>query len=773
MLSTRQRCKRNIFIVLYGTVMTVVIMTALYVDTSSLGAQLVRPDVISILFWGTIYGSLMLIAYRASERSGAMLKKLSDVCAMIGVAAFSINLVTTNLIVALLLIIKWALAALLVTLPGVRPLYFILAAAVTLVATAASQAKSTGFLFFIILFALLAICLLILVHQQRLLGDTATEGSDSESHPLIVQLFAPALMVILPVVALASATYFLVPRPDAFNLGRSLSAEGELYEDSDWEKEATNEESPQSLEGSEQEGEPGEGEIPESLQEQYDSEIPSDNPRYTESEMRFGGFSQSFDINQTAEQTSANGNPIVLYVRSGQPIYLKARIFDYFDGSRWKATLDLGNKQLLEHGELILTERDATIEAEQVVEVEVEVDLSDEIPLADRVSRLRFPSTVLSVDPRGLVRAPDELKRGTAYSFSHLPVYYQRRPTSKPLEPAKLTPNKQLPELFDPAIHDLAREVTNGTRSSYDRALAIETHLQTEYSYSLQSAFESQNFTPLSDFLFNTRSGHCEYFASAMAMMLRSVDIPARLVTGFAVHHYNPLTGLYEVRALHGHAWVEAWIEDAGWVSFQPTPGYTMPQEPEEDADRGTTSEELGQYLDQLSSLEEVIAPEDIPARILTRTYELAKQISQIASHIARLIKTWIMDRPSLVMVLLALVGSLYVGYRHFRQDLKRYWMRKRFDRLRDVEGHAFWAGSYRLLDRWFESFGFPRQPWMTLEEYVSTIPIEASTRKRLEQDYVLSANRHFYGMEQEDESIDIETGRERAYDSLKRIFEH
>ena len=771
MLSIKQSCKRNTFVVLYGTVMTVVVMTALYVDTSSLGAELVRPDVISILFWGTIYGSLMLIAYRTSEPSGEVIKKLSDVCAVLGVLAFSITLVTTNLIAALLLIIKWALAALLVTLPGVRPLYFILAAAVTLVATAASQAKSTGFLFFIILFALLAICVLILVHQQRLLDGGTTEDSDSVRRPLIVRLITPALMVILPVVAMASATYFLVPRPDAFNLGRSLSAEGELYENSDWEKEAENAPPPPPQEGPEGEEEPGDGEISESLQQQ-ETDIPSDYPRYTDDEMRYGGFSQSFDISQTAEQTSANGNPIVFYVRSEQPIYLKARIFDHFDGSRWTATLNIERKRLLEYGELVLTEDDAEIAEEQIVEVEVEVDLSDEVPLADRVSRLRFPSTVLSVDPRGLVRAPSALKRGTAYSFSHHPVYYQRRPTSKPLEPAKLTLNKQLPEQFDPAILDLALEVTRGKTSFYDRALAIEAHLQTEYAYSLQSAFESQNFTPLSDFLFNTKSGHCEYFASAMAMMLRSIEIPARLVTGFAVHHYNPLTGLYEVRALHGHAWVEAWIEDAGWVSFQPTPGYTMPQEPEEEASRGTTGEELDRYLDQLASLEQVIAPEDIPARILTRSYELAKQISQIASRIGRSIKTWIIGQLSLLIVLLALLGALFVGYRHFRQDLKRYWIRKRFAKLQDAGGHAFWVGSYRLLDRWFASFGFPRQPWMTLEEYVSDLPIEASKRRRLEQDYVLGANRHFYSMEHEDKSTDVESGRERAYASLKRIFE-
>ena len=572
----------------------------------------------------------------------------------------------------------------------------------------------------------------------------------------------------------ASATYFMVPRPDALNLGRSLSAEGELYEDSDWEKEAENEPLPESQERPDQVQEIGEGEPPESPKENRDrvDDIPSDYPRYTDNEMRYGGFSQSFDINQTAEQTSANGNPIVFYVRSDQPIYLKARIFDHFDGARWTSTLELENKQLLQNGELILVDDQAETGEEQIVEVEVEVNLSDEIPIADRVSRLRFPSTVLSVDPRGLVRAPAELKRGTAYSFSHRPVFYQRRPTSKSVDPPLLTVNQQLPELFDPAIQDLALNVTDGKASTYGRALAIEGHLQSEYTYSLESIFESQNFTPVSDFLFKTKSGHCEYFASAMAMMLRSIGIPARLITGFAVHHYNPLTGLYEVRAMHGHAWVEAWIEDAGWVSFQPTPGYTMPQEPEQDANRETTGEELEQYLEQLSSLEQVLAPEDIPARILTRAHELAKQISQITSRIVRALRSMIMDQLWVVTGALALLGGLYAGHRYFRQDLKRFWVRKRFDRLRDTDDHVFWARSYQLLNRWFESYGFPKESWMTLEEYISKAPVDASLRKNLEKNFVLGANRYFYAAEDERELAANESDKDGAYHTLKQIFE-
>lgn len=762
-----------IYLVLYGAIMAVIVMTALYVDTGSMSGGIISPDIVSIVFWGTVYGCLMVISYRASDRSSTLTKRLSDICAVTGMAAFAITIVSTNLIAALLVVIKWTLAAMILTLPGVRPTYFILAAAVTLVITAASQAKSTGFLFFIILFSLLAMGLLMLMYRRRLVEQNTVVSGSAEDVESIRPMLAPVAGVMLPVLAIASTLYFLVPRPDAFNFGRSLSAKGELYQDSEWEEQAEQETKPQTQE--QQTPEPsGEGKTASrsGIRSGESSDIPSDYPRYEEGEMRYGGFSESFDVSQTANQTSANGNPIVLYVRSDQPIYLKARIFDQFDGARWRSTLKLGKKQLLDNGELVLSESEQGFVSEQTVEVEVETNMSDEVPLADRTSTLRFPATVLSVDPRGLIRAPGELKRGTAYSFLHQPEHYQRRPTSQPLEPPLLPPNQQLPESFDPAIRSLALSVTRGSASAFDRALAIEQHLQTQYQYSLDSAFNSQNYTPLSDFLFNTKSGHCEYFASAMAIMLRSIDIPARLVTGFSVHHYNPLTGLYEVRALHGHAWVEAWLQDVGWVSFQPTPGYPMPLEPEQSENEETTGEELNQYLEQLSQLEQVLAPEDIPSLILTRLHEIMKQMSQISTRVVRELTNLVRGNLWVIVAFMVFASIFYAGYRFFRHDLIRYWVKTRFNRLENADEETFWPASYRLLDRWFECHGFPREPWMTIEEYTSRLPVAPDMRGALERDYLENANQYFYGTGRKKDPTRVESNKATAFKVLKQIFQ-
>jgi protein-glutamine gamma-glutamyltransferase len=128
----------------------------------------------------------------------------------------------------------------------------------------------------------------------------------------------------------------------------------------------------------------------------------------------------------------------------------------------------------------------------------------------------------------------------------------------------------QLPSL-DPRIPALAREMAEGRISIADRAAAIESRLQRDYGYTLELP-KTPASDPLAFFLFTRKKGHCEYFASAMAVMLRSIDIPARMVTGFQSGVWNPLTELYVIRASDAHSWVEAYLPGRGWTTFDPTP---------------------------------------------------------------------------------------------------------------------------------------------------------------------------------------------------------
>ena len=131
-----------------------------------------------------------------------------------------------------------------------------------------------------------------------------------------------------------------------------------------------------------------------------------------------------------------------------------------------------------------------------------------------------------------------------------------------------------LPAL-DSRIPELARKITASADNDYDRAAALETYLRTHFGYSLQLS-RTVPHDPLANFLFERRQGHCEYFASSMAVMLRILGIPSRVVNGFRTGEFNDLTSQYVVRASNAHSWVEAYFPGHGWVAFDPTPGASI-----------------------------------------------------------------------------------------------------------------------------------------------------------------------------------------------------
>ncbi len=128
-----------------------------------------------------------------------------------------------------------------------------------------------------------------------------------------------------------------------------------------------------------------------------------------------------------------------------------------------------------------------------------------------------------------------------------------------------------LPAL-DPRIEELTARLTAGTSTSLDEALRLEAYLKgPRFRYSLRDPSGSSP-DPLSDFLFRSREGHCEYFATAMAVMLRVAGIPSRIVNGFRRGEFNPWGGYLIVRESDAHSWVEAYFPGGGWLEFDPTP---------------------------------------------------------------------------------------------------------------------------------------------------------------------------------------------------------
>jgi hypothetical protein len=117
----------------------------------------------------------------------------------------------------------------------------------------------------------------------------------------------------------------------------------------------------------------------------------------------------------------------------------------------------------------------------------------------------------------------------------------------------------------------LADSLTRGLINRYDRARAIESFFKREFRYTLDLP-AARNQTSLEYFLFTRRAGHCEYFSSGMAVLLRSIGIPARNVNGFLGGTWNAGGRYLAVTQNEAHSWVEVWFPEFGWLPFDPTP---------------------------------------------------------------------------------------------------------------------------------------------------------------------------------------------------------
>ena len=164
--------------------------------------------------------------------------------------------------------------------------------------------------------------------------------------------------------------------------------------------------------------------------------------------------------------------------------------------------------------------------------------------------------------------------------------------------PAESDPSREAPG-SDP-IRAFGQEVAGGVDPAADPfefASRIANHLSTRFFYSIDSA--QWGPSPVEEFLTRRKSGHCETFATAMALVLREHGIPSRLVTGFAGGERGPFGSYFLVRGQDAHAWVEAWCgPGVGWIAFDPTPPAGRPG-----VTRVTILRSAGQLLENLEFL--------------------------------------------------------------------------------------------------------------------------------------------------------------------------
>ena len=135
----------------------------------------------------------------------------------------------------------------------------------------------------------------------------------------------------------------------------------------------------------------------------------------------------------------------------------------------------------------------------------------------------------------------------------------------------------QLPDAVTQRTRDLAEEVTGQYDNPYDQARALEQFLR-QYPYTLDVELPPEGRDPVDFFLFELQKGYCDYYASAMVVMARSLGLPARLGVGFLAQPPDE-NGVQTIRQINGHSWAEIYFAGYGWVEFEPTAAFPSPQD--------------------------------------------------------------------------------------------------------------------------------------------------------------------------------------------------
>lgn len=300
----------------------------------------------------------------------------------------------------------------------------------------------------------------------------------------------------------------------------------------------------------------------------------------------------------------------LLRVQAERPLYWKVETLDRFDGFRWArsgVTNGVPTSAELPFSFNAAWEEEATFTVRNLRSDLVVVTGTPFRVEGLGATQIAADGTTASVDGQlregdiYTVRAyvPNPSARELRGAPEAWPGYFRRyltielpRPEETNLDPVPRAPGERARSQVTPPLwgerpggfdvyddvlrrspysgaYALARRLAADAATPYEAVRNIERHLLAEYAYDEQPP--SRDF-PLEAFLFEDRIGYCQQFSGAMALMLRMVGIPARVVGGFAPGSFNRETGEFRVRDLDAHSWVEVYFTGLGWVQFDPTP---------------------------------------------------------------------------------------------------------------------------------------------------------------------------------------------------------
>jgi protein-glutamine gamma-glutamyltransferase len=443
------------------------------------------------------------------------------------------------------------------------------------------------------------------------------------------------------------------------------------------------------------------------------------------------GFSNQVNLGDIGEIKTSSRPMMHIRMESAQPVgpmkWRGVALRD-FDGKRWTNPSRKPEMIPVENEHVVLAPPGLPPPGRRInYHVELEALENDTLFFAGTPEILDLRARTLYRSDTGNFRLGHAVPQGFRYDvFSLLDTPPERAPVLYPPPVLPLAARElylQLPTL-DGRIADLARSFAAGATSDLTRARAVERHLRSDYAYTLELP-DREVADPVANFLFARRKGHCEYFASSMAVMLRSLGIPARLATGFQSGVYNSVSDLWLVRASDAHSWVEAWIPGYGWTTFDPTPA---------DPNAGGLAlfTRLALYLDAADTFwQEWVMTYD-----LVRQGTLAYRMEQGAQRVGirwfdaaaavrsgwkRYAAGWVSSLGWHVLAWPAGLAALGFAAKPLVRLMR---MRHRVERVR--RGQASIADATLLYQRMLQILnrrGYQKPPWFTPSEFAASLP--------------------------------------------------
>jgi transglutaminase-like putative cysteine protease len=445
--------------------------------------------------------------------------------------------------------------------PRRRDLSFSLTSSIALIALGGSLSTDAGFLIYFIPWGLAALASVALMHLSELresnasaIGPTPAFGElfghrriqpGRTAQTRIASTLRPAALTLAIVLAGGTATFLLAPRGGGMQI---TSLPFEL---------------------------PNLVPLPEGTTGIFNKGLPNrSEPGDEPTSPPFGtyfGFANFVDLRVRGELS----DELVMRVRSPQPAFWRGPVFDTYTKSAWRIT----HEQFLP-----ATTVPADIPPELGTQASggreiiqtfyIEKGQSNVVFAAYEPREVWFPGGTIEVADTQAMRARFVLEEGLVYSVvSEFPVQTGEGLNADIRQVPAVIANRytQLPPELPERVRALAETVAGVEPTTLGKVQAIDRWLQENTEYDLDIPPLPHGSDAVDHFLFEERRGYCEQIASAMAVMLRSLGVPARFVTGYAPGRRNIFSGYFEVVGSDAHSWVEVYFPGSGWLQFDPT----------------------------------------------------------------------------------------------------------------------------------------------------------------------------------------------------------